>query len=405
MSRRVIACLLAGAFPVASHAAILNATPANVRTVFAAARDGDTINLVGTFGAVSFENRMFTTPVTVNASQAVFTDTMRIRNTVGLTVTGGTFDLRSQTNAYWRAMAIDNSNAVKILNGTFLGNGANRGFDATQGIVVTQSRNVQVGSGTFNNFLVGITVRSSNSIQLAANRINASTSEGINIADSHFVTAMSNSCSGFTPFPGSHPDCIQLWSIAGNAPQSNITLSRNVARGSTQGFTSFNASSGGGVRISMIDNTVATSWSEGIACYGCFDSIITGNVVSTLPGSQWQTLVRVIGGANNVVANNSIAAYQNWPATSAASVSTGEFGAFDYLSEAIDPPLVTDMPSSARGMFSQATAFDDFGNEDIVPEGYAAIFDAVPEPGTWAQLILGFGLVGASARRRTRAPA
>jgi hypothetical protein len=373
MSRRVIACLLAGAFPVASHAAILNATPSNVRTVFAAARDGDTINLVGTFGAVSFENRMFTTPVTINASQAVFTDTMRIRNTVGLTVTGGTFDLRSQTNAYWRAMAIDNSNAVKILNGTFLGNGENRGFDATQGIVVTQSRNVQVGSSTFNNFLVGITIRSSNGIQLGANRINASTSEGINIADSHFVTAMSNSCSGFTPFPGSHPDCIQLWSIAGNAPQS------------------------------MIDNTVATSWSEGIACYGCFDSIITGNVVSTLPGSQWQTLVRVIGGANNVVANNSIAAYQNWPATSAATASTGEFGASDYLSEAIDPPLVTDVPSSARGMFSQATAFVDYGDEDIVPEGYAAIFDAVPEPGTWAQLILGFGLIGAFARRRARA--
>lgn len=402
MLRRMIACLLAGAFPVASHAAILNATPSDVRTVFAAARDGDTINLVGTFGAVSFENRIFTTAVTVNASQAVFTDTLRIRNAVNLTVVGGTFDLRTRTNPYWRAVAVDNSNAIKLLSGTFLGNGANRGFDATQGIVITQSRNVQVGSSTFNNFLVGITVRSSNGVQLAANRINASTSEGINIADSHFVTAMSNSCSGTIPFPGSHPDCIQLWSIAGNAPQSNISLSRNVARGATQGFTSFNASNGGGVRISMIDNTVATSWSEGIACYGCFDSIITGNVVSTLPGSQWQTLVRVIGGANNIVANNSVAAYLNWPATGVAVTNTIEFEESGYLYEAIEPALVTDVPSGARSMFSQATAFTSTADKDVVPGAYDKIFEAVPEPGTWAQLILGFGLVGASARRRTR---
>jgi hypothetical protein len=399
---RFIVCLLAGAVPVASHAAILNATPSNVRTVFAAAREGDTINLVGTFGAVSFENRIFAKGLTVNAAQAVFTDTMRIRNTVGLTVVGGTFDLRSQTNPYWRAVAIDNSNAVKLLSGTFFGNGANRGFDATLGVVVTQSRNVQVGSGTFNNFGTNIIVRSSNSVQLAANRINAATTDGINIIDSHFVTAMSNSCSGTVPFAGAHPDCIQLWSLAGNAPQSNITLSRNVARGATQGFTSFNASNGGGVRISMIGNTVSTSWSEGVSCYGCFDSIITDNVVSTAPGSQWQTIVRVIGGANNTVSNNSVAPYLGWRGSQTAT-STSDFEASDYLYEAIDPALLADVPSGERSMFSQATAFDGFADEDAMPNAYAAIFDAVPEPGTWAQLILGFGLVGAFARRRTRA--
>ena len=109
-----------------------------------------------------------------------------------------------------------------------------------------------------------------------------------------------------TPSPGAHPDCIQIVERAGQPMQSDISLLNNEALAITQGFTSFDPSAASGIRISIIGNRVETSMPQGIACYGCFDSIITDNVLITLPGSKWRTFLRVPGGANNIVENNSI---------------------------------------------------------------------------------------------------
>ena len=54
----------------------------------------------------------------------------------------------------------------------------------------------------------------------------------------------------------------------------------------------------------MIGNRVDTSLPQGIACYGCVDSIITDNVLTTLPGSRFRTYLRVIGGSKAVVMQN-----------------------------------------------------------------------------------------------------
>ena len=51
----------------------------------------------------------------------------------------------------------------------------------------------------------------------------------------------------------------------------------------------------------MIGNRVNTSLPQGIACYGCIDSIITDNVLTTLPGARFRTYLRVLDGRNNIV--------------------------------------------------------------------------------------------------------
>ncbi len=58
--------------------------------------------------------------------------------------------------------------------------------------------------------------------------------------------------------------------------------------------------------------------------------------------------------------------------------------------------------------FNYAGATGDGGTGDVISRfGFQAapLADAVPEPGTWAMLVLGFGLVGGAARRRKAAVA
>ena len=350
------ALFIASAFSIASvsaSAAVLNANPTNFASVFAAARDGDTIKASGTFGAVSLRNRTFATGITLDATDAVFTNTMMIQNVTGLKVLRGTYGSRTQAMSSGRAIIVSTSANVTLQNNTFIGNGLTPGIGnlANHGVLVQSSNNVKVSAGNFSNLYTGIGVGSSTNVHLDSSKFTGMTSDGINIADSHFVTAIANTCVGSVPFFGAHPDCIQLWSLTGRPVQSDITLQGNYAYGDTQGFASYNPEAGGGLRISMIGNIVETTYGEGITCYNCTDSIFRDNLLSTLPGSLYRTIVNISGGGNNIIANNTI----------------GLKGA----------PL----PLATLAMRTAATA--------------------VPEPSEWAMLIVGFGLIGAFKRRST----
>ena len=338
-----------------ASAAVLTADPTNLNAVFAAAQGGDTIKISGTFGAIWLQNRVFATRVTLDATNAVFANTLTIQNVTGLNVVRGTFGSETVAMRSTRSVIINNSDSIKFQANTFIGNGPTAGATANHGLMVRSSRNVDVSDGKFSNLMTGLGVLSSSNVRLDNSRFTAMTSDGINIADSHFVTATANSCSGTTPYAGAHPDCIQLWSLLGRPVQSDIALLRNYASGATQGFVSFDPQAGGGLRISMIGNIVSTSFPQGLACYNCVDSVFTDNILETLPGALYQTRMNIIGGSNNYIANNSIAAQ----------------GA---------PPTVR------RRGFEAASMMESSAN-------------AVPEPSEWVMLIIGFGLVGAFKRR------
>lgn len=374
-----LAVLAATALP--ASAASFTATNANFQAIFAQARDGDTIILRGNFDGIKISNRSFATPVKIDARQARFNGTVALRNVNGLEFTGGTY---GSTKSAWQnagTIRVEKSSNISFTQPRLFGNGLGR----ARGMTFSESQNLSVTGGIFSGFRLAIGAVSSTDGFFANNKITKSTSDGINIANSHRFTAQYNSCSGTRPSAGAHPDCIQLWSLAGNPVQSDIQLLYNIATGATQGFTSFDAARGGGLRISMIGNRVDTSFPQGIACYACFDSIITDNVLTTQPGARWRTSLNIVGGGNNRVENNSIGPFDKALAPR-AGLSAGSLASLNAFE-------LADLENGdALDVFDQFEAIQG----QWVGEGFAA----VPEPGVWAQLIAGFGVLGGLLRMR-----
>jgi hypothetical protein len=359
---------------VPAYAVTLMATSSSFSSVFASANAGDTIVLSGRFGRLDLANRSFDTPLRIDATRASFSGPLNIVRLNGLSVTGGRFGPGAWQNA--GTIRVFESSNIGFTRPILTGDG----LGAARGLTFTNSDGFSVTGGSFSGFRLAIGVIESTDGLLASNRITRATSDGMNIVGSHRVTARGNVCSGGIPSAGAHPDCIQLWSIAGKPPQSDIRLLRNVANGPTQGFTSFTPANGGGLRISMIGNRVNTSMPQGIACYGCVDSIITDNVLTTLPGSLYRTSLNVVGGSNNIVARNSIGPRVAAPRL--AEAGSGFADSFLYDGE--------------------GDAFADFeGNRFYDAFAVPGAFAEVPEPATWLQLLTGFALIGSLLRRRS----
>ncbi len=345
-------------------AATIVVTPDNFTAAFKAASGGDILRLVGTFGATRLASEKFSKVVTLDATKAVFTNTLQMTDVSNVKVIGGTFNIAG--NAIYTKAAL-------------IYNGSNVWFDRTTvngeagqyGVTFNGTTNAEVSAGKFHGLRAGVLFGSVTNGIATKNKITASDSDGIDISDSHFVTASYNSCSAGNPGPGAHADCIQLWSVAGNPLQSDIIVTHNLATGPTQGFTSFQAG-GGGLRIQMTYNMVNTSASQGIACYDCYDSIITNNHVSTMPGSAHKTNLSVIGGNNNTVAGNIVQSYSP-PHKNLADGLGDDF--------ATDDGAVADLATARPMSLIDASA-------------------AVPEPATWAMMLGGFAAIGAASRRR-----
>lgn len=343
----VIVSLLATGAAVPAAAAQHFATSATLKSVFASVAGGDTIQLSGNFDLVALQNRSFATKVTIDASRATFTNTVTINNVSRLDFVGGTFGSTATTYQNGGTIRVVGGSSIRFLRPTLVGDGGG----SARGINFTGTTGFGVDRGTFEGFRLAIGVGTSRHGMISNNRITKATSDGINIVSSRFITARGNHCSNTIISLGAHPDCIQLWSTVGQPIQSDIKIQNNEAHGYTQGFTSFDPANASGSRIEISGNIVATSLPQGIACYGCFDSLVTRNILTTLPEANHRTMIRVIGGANNIVTAN----------------STGPF------TRATGGETMFDMAGSAA---------------------------SVPEPLTWMQMIFGLGLVGLVHRRR-----
>ena len=372
MNRALGGCVAATmllALPV--QASTINATAATLAAAFASAKAGDTIKLSGSFGATYFSNRTFSSVVTIDARAATFTGTLAIVKVGGLKVLGGQYG--SDTALVTPAIRVNTSDRITFSKPVVSGNGT-----SAHGIDVGGSTKITVDGGSFTGLRSGVAFTGVTQGLITHSTSVRSASDGFDIADSHKINITFNSCSDTRMTPGAHPDCVQLWSIAGHPRQSDIMISDNIATGPTQGFSSFNADDGGGLRISMLRNRVDTSWSEGIACYNCDYSVFKDNVLTTQPGALYQTKVHIVGGSHNTASGNSVAPYVR-PANTAVSGADDLTLMFDKANT-VDFTQV-DFPLSESG-------FND------------AVLSTVPEPGVWAMLIAGFGLAGVALRRR-----
>lgn len=367
MSRLFLRCTTVGALGVslaaatAAQSATLDATAATIGAVWGAAQPGDTIRLNGSFGLTYLQNKSSKGGITLDATKAVFTDSLIIRHVDGLKVIGGTYGAPTGgPTTSGRAVVINGGSNIAFYSPVVVGNAGGQGISFSDTVGAT------VKSGNFAGLYSGVSMTRVTGGYMSGNTVTGALSDGFDIADSHNVTATRNSCSGGAPVAGAHPDCIQMWSIAGHAVQSDITITNNTATGPTQGFTSFDADKGGELRLTMVSNRVSTTYPQGIACYGCVDSNISYNRVTTLAGAAHVTNIHIIGGSNNIVVGNTIGA----------------------------------LPKASHGA-GVVTAFTEF--DASTARGDAGV-GAVPEPASWLMMIGGFGIVGAAARR-SRQPA
>ena len=342
----------------AASAKILTVTPQNFDTVYKNVQAKDVLQMTGVFDDLKLTSRSFAAPVMIDATNAQFTGTISLWGIDNLKFSGGTFRIAGGP-IYTKAVAVYGGSNITFDRAVVYGSAGE------SGITFAGTTNATVSNSVFHGLRSGIGFSAVNRGLATKNKIYEADSDGIDIADSHFVKATYNSCTNGNPGPGVHADCIQLFSLAGHPIQSDITISNNTAIGPTQGFTSF-ANGGGGLRLHIINNVVATSQPQGIACYDCIDSDISYNRVTTLPGSLYQTNVNVIGGSGNTVVGNFIG---KKPAPAKAAAALRNISAFD--------------PSAiAPGLIAAGSAAD------------------VPEPSAWTMLVFGFGAIGSALRRR-----
>jgi Periplasmic copper-binding protein (NosD) len=257
----VVACGVAFAWQTSSGG--------SASAMVANARAGQTLTLpAGNQGTLLIVNRNFSQPVRINASGSRFTAIV-IRNSSGITIEGGSV-VGPGGRSY--GVHIDQSNGIRIANMAISG--------AHRGIVMGKSREIQI----VNNQLVGVIA------------------EGINIAQSQRVLVQGNVCRDFNPTvatyaangsritDGDHPDCIQAWSRPGWAPTGEVSIIGNTADGEMQGIYFGNmmrngVNDGGFDRVSIRDNRVRVSYSNGIVLAGARNSEVVNNHVLTVPGS------------------------------------------------------------------------------------------------------------------------
>lgn len=383
--RGLSVCLLLAGSPVGAKT--LTATAATLKTVFASAVSGDRIVLSGTFAGMTLQTRVFSKAVVIDASAATFTNTLRIYNVTGLTILGGHFGSKTAT---LNAVSVRGGSRITFTSPVVVGNRT-----SSHGIDFSGTSSVTVSGGTFTGLRSGVSLTSVTKGTLSNNQSLASTSDGFDVAASHNISITGNSCSGTKISTGAHPDCVQLWSIPGQAPTSDITIRGNTATGDTQGFSLFDHNQGGGLRIKMLNNTADITYTQAVACYECVDSVFTGNTISTQPGARWAARMSIIGGTNNRIANNVIAPFVR----SAVAPLGGVANAFDDAAADLKQVEAISFKDAVSGAPARDSGTASFGARGV---GASAADNGVPEPGTWALLAAGFGLVGTAFRKRRR---
>ncbi len=354
----------------------LNPT-SNQRAVLAGLRPGDTLRITGSYVApLVIRNRDFGN-VQVDASAATFQGGLVLSNVHNLAFSGGTYGRSDLDLPAWHTVRVEFSSNISLAQGRYLGNNDNRG----SGLLVVKSNQVTVRDSQFIGHGSGLSVRSSSSVLVTRNAITGSFADGINVVDSQRVIVSSNSCSAFTPGPGSHPDCIQLWSLSGRPLQSDVAILNNSAIGRMQAFVSFDPRTGSGERLIFAGNYAAITYTHGVSCTRCNDSIFIDNVLTNLPEARWGApTVRLTEGLRNLVANNQSFDVRGLAGQPGFALAQPRWSSFT--------------PAWSGGVGSQIGSLfaGSLGSQSVSASN-------VPEPASWLLLGLGFAAIGRQLRR------
>jgi hypothetical protein len=195
--------------------------------------------------------------------------------------------------------------------------------------------------------------------------------------------------------------------LAGAADAATFTFNTDPFAGSTALTTPGRQIVGGEVSIPLFDFAQDTILIDP-AVFGVSSLTLFNGVAADIPASGASIIVlRTLDSDGNAANGNQLAA------GSAANliadrVTTPGAGFFIYFNSGLDLPRLvfsTDLDSNQADLkiLARFTGLTGSAGAGALGQFGAANFAAVPEPATWAMLIAGFGLIGASVRRTSAA--
>jgi Right handed beta helix region/PEP-CTERM motif len=365
-----LAAMLMASLPARAQQVVVM-TPTTVAAALAAVRPGDTLRMEGHFTSpLLIRNRDFG-GVQVDAGAARFSGSVRLVNVHNISFTGGTW----QPVGTGDAIRVERSSHVSFAGITVAGTGNRQGT----GMRVGLSQFVTVRDTLFDGVQNGLVMAGVTDSLATRNRFANGSEDGMKLLDSQRVIVSHNSCTGFAPLPGFHPDCIQFWSLAGKPLQSDIYVLNNYLLGAQQGLASFDPYTYSGTRFTFAGNYMATIYTHALSCLGCTYSRFEDNILVSLPEARHRSPL-IVTGSNE---GNSFSNNQTFDLR-------GQYGA--VLPDRIYSSLVPSIAGQVGSMWDNRS----FGLLATTPIANTG----VPEPRSWILLIAGFGLVGAALRRR-----
>ncbi len=256
---------------------VTEATPDTLGDVLAKAVPGQVIRLAaGVYAPILLTRRAWTPAIIIEAGDARLSSIV-MRNVAGVTWRGGNFE---GGDVIPHAVKVNSSQRIDFENARF-------------------SRYVRNGIG----------YGEVSDSRLIGNSFKDMGSDGIDIALSRRILVDGTTCLDFKPFPGAHPDCIQLWSRPTAPPTADITVINTVATGDVQGVSAFNhvrngVDDGGFDRIIFANNDVRTMVARAITLMDCRDCVVRDNFVDTWPGARLRARLEVVRGGRTLQCGN-----------------------------------------------------------------------------------------------------
>ena len=356
---------------------VIELTPtSNVAAVLNLLKPGDTLRVTGVFNStLRLRNRDFG-GMTIDASQAILSEGVHLQNVQNANFKGGIIGRTDADTRDWATLRIDNSLHISVSGTTVIGNGNMRGA----GIRVTGSEYTTIRDNNLSGHLGSIVLISSNNSLITRNNMTQASSDGINVVDSQRVLVSSNRCHSFTPGPGAHADCIQLWSLAGKPLQSDIFVINNSAIGNIQAFLSSDPKTESGTRITFAGNYAAVSTTHTITCGNCTNSVAFENVLANLPNAiRGAGSLKFGPSPTNLLYNNQF---------------------FDLRGRTdgwMPTPTWTSFVPFIAGQVGSQWDNRSFGFQ--LTSNFLGVGNAVPEPASWLLFGLGFAAVGRTLRQ------
>lgn len=244
---------------------------------FQTATPSQTIALTGACPPTVIKGVAFTPAVRLDLTGATFPDGgLRFINVTGVSITGGTF---GPTLPGSRSFGLG-------------GNGVHQ---------------ISVTGAHFVDLDFAVSFDSSDHVVIARNRIDGTRVDSIRFFNGHFAEIAHNAILGAARFDAlAHPDAVQLSSDT--AITSDVSIHDNFIEGDGQGIGAYlgHQLMGGYDRISVTDNIIALSFSQGLAMYNCRACTAERNTILTLPLSAHFTSFNMVGSLGLSAAANTM---------------------------------------------------------------------------------------------------